>query len=56
MTDGVWVVRPAEWKGIQGNSANTKEGKVMFLLRDGISGGERSQWSISRKSNILEVL
>jgi len=32
MTDGVWVVRPAEWKGIQGNSANTKEGKVMFFV------------------------
>ena len=32
MTDGMWVVRPAEWKGIQGNSANPKEGEVMFFV------------------------
>ena len=33
MTDGVWVVRlPAECEGVQGNSANPKEGEVMFFV------------------------
>ena len=38
MTDGVWVVCPAECEGVQGSLANQKEGEVMFLLRDGMSG------------------
>ena len=38
MTDGVWVVRPAECEGVQRSLANQKEGGVMFLLRDGMSG------------------
>ena len=33
VTDGVWVVRlPVECGGIQGNSANPKEGEVMFFV------------------------
>jgi len=31
MTDGVWVVRPAECEGVQGNSASS-EGEVMFFV------------------------
>jgi len=32
MTDGVWVLRPAECGGVRGNSANQKEGEVMFFV------------------------
>ena len=43
MTDGVWVVRPAECEGVQEILANPKEGKVILLVWGwdewGITGG-----------------
>jgi len=43
MTDGVWVVRlPAECEGVQGNSANPKEGEVMFFVEGWNKRGVRA--------------
>jgi len=43
MTDGVWVVRlPAECEGVQGNSANPKEGEVMFFVEGWNERGVRA--------------
>ncbi|RLG62629.1 hypothetical protein DRO02_07770 [archaeon] len=42
MTDGVWVLRPAECEGIQGNSANQKEGEVMFFVEGWDERGVRA--------------
>jgi len=42
MTDGIWVLRPAECEGIQGNSANQKEGEVMFFVEGWNERGVRA--------------